>query len=297
MFDTRSLQLVGIACLLTAPGCGRAPAELTRQESWPHRVLITNDDGIDSRATLELARAFAQSAETYLVAPAHNQSSSSNFAAGARTSRFEVAVRDVAAGVTAWALDGYPADCVFFALAGPLREAPPDLVISGVNTGANVADAWIGSGTIGAARVAAYYGVPAIAVSGVDDEDAQAVEAVAAWVVKFARSEAVRRLRPPQYLTVSLPVGPPAAIRGIEVTERAQGLRAMTAVLLPADPAAQGRQTWSFEVVRDAFPAPQNSDAFVIANGTVAIVAMRVDESDPELHRWLTRNKELIPAW
>ena len=156
---------------------------------------------------------------------------------------------------------------------------------------------WILSGTIGAARVAAYYGVPSIAVSGIDEIDGQAVEAVAAWVVKFAQSEVVRRLAPPQYLTVSFPVGPTSQIRGVDVTERARGLRGMTALQLPPDPEYPDRQAWSFEVVRDANPAPQNTDAAVVGNGRIAIVAMRVDESDPAMHAWLLRNKDLIPEW
>lgn len=213
----------------------------------------------------------------------------------ARTGRFDVELRENIDGVTVWAVDGFPADCVFFALNGPLRDSPPDLVISGVNTGENLSDAWILSGTVGAARVASYYGIPAIAVSGVDDDDDEAVEAVAAWVVKFARSEVVRRLEPPQYLTVSLPVGPASRITGVEVTERARGLRAMTALPLQQDDS--GIQVWSFDVVRDAFPAPPNTDAAVVADGKIAIVAMRVDESDTDMHAWLLRNKDLIPAW
>jgi len=295
-FAGRSWQTVSLALLLASAGCADEAPEMPEQE-WPRRVLITNDDGIDARATLELARAFAQSAETYLVAPAQNQSSGTNFAAAARTSRFDVEVRDVGAGITAWAVDGYPADCVFFALAGPMRDAPPDLVISGVNTGANLADAWVLSGTIGAARLAAYYGVRAIAVSGIDNDDAHAVETVVAWVVKFAQSEAVRRTQPPQFLTVSLPVGPVSGIRGIDVVERARGLRDMQALLLSEGAGGQGRQTWSFDVVRDAFPAPPNTDANAVADGKVAIVAMRADEGDPALHAWLMRNRDLIPAW
>jgi 5'-nucleotidase len=260
-------------------------------------VLITNDDGLDSPPTLELARAFAQVAEVYLVAPVENQSSGTNFASAARTSRFDVEVRDVGEGIRAWAVDGFPADCVFFALAGPMRDAPPDLVISGVNTGANLADAWILSGTIGAARVASYYGVPSIAVSGIDEEDAEAVKAVAAWVVNFAQSEAVRRLEPPQFLTVSLPIGPVSQIRGVEVTERARGLRDMTAELLKDESEANGRQTWSFDVARDAFPAPPNTDAAVVADGRIAIVAMRVDEADPQMHEWLLEHEAVIPGW
>ena len=269
----------------------------TIEQPWPTRVVITNDDGFDSRATLALAQAFSRLAETYLIVPAQNQSSGTNFATAARTSRFEVEIRDVGSGINAWAVDGYPADCVFFALAGPMREDPPDLVISGINTGANLADAWVLSGTIGAARLAAYYGVRSIAVSGIDEEDAGAVGAVVAWVVEFAQSEAVRHTQPPQFLTVSLPVGPASGISGVEITERARGLRDMRALLLSEDSIGQGRQTWSFDVVRDPFPAPQNTDAVAVQQGNIAIVAMRTDESDPELLGWLKRNKDRIPAW
>lgn len=296
MLSTRSWRIVSLLVLLTSTACRNEPIEISdRTDDWPRRVLITNEDGIESRATLDLAAAFAGLAETYLIAPMVNQSSSTNLASAAQTGSFVVERRDVDSGITVWAMDGYPADCVFFALAGPMRDSPPDLVISGVNTGANLSDAWIGSGTVGAARVAAYYGVPAIAVSGIDNDDPQAVEAVVAWVVKFARSEAVRQLRAPQFLTVSLPVGPATDIHGIEVTERASGMRDFTALRLPAETDALGRQTWSFDVVRDAFAAQANSDAIVVGEGKIAIVAMRVDESDPDMHRWLTENKDLIP--
>jgi len=260
-------------------------------------VLITNDDGIGSRATVELARAFAQYSETFLVVPIEDQSSSTNFAAASRDRRFEVEKRDVGEGFTTWAVNGYPADCVLFALAGPLRETRPDLVISGVNTGSNVADAWISSGTIGAVRMAAYYGVPAIAVSGVDNEDPQAIEAVVRWVVKLARSKVARQIRPPQYLTVSLPVGSASQIQGIEITQRARGLRDFRAQPMPAAEASPGREVWSFEIIREAFPPPKGSDADVVAQGRIAIVSMRANESDPAMGEWLVRNKQLIPLW
>jgi 5'-nucleotidase len=291
------LRTLGPAILVAVAACADNQTELGEPQTWPTKVVITNDDGFDSRASMALARAFAEVTETYLVVPAENQSSGTNFAEAARSGRFHVEARDVGPGISAYAVDGYPADCVFFALNGLLRESPPDLVISGVNTGNNLADAWILSGTIGAARVAAYYGVPSLAVSGIDDDDVESVEAVANWVVRFAQSEPVRRLVPPQYLTVSLPVGPASQIRGVEVTERARGLRSMTAMRLTEDRLQAGVQAWSFDVVRDAFPAPQYSDAAVVGEGSIAIVAMRVDESDTEMHDWLLRNKGKIPVW
>jgi len=292
-----AFRMLGSACLVAFAACGDGQDEIANLQPWPTRVVITNDDGIDSPASIALARAFAPIAETFLVVPAENQSYGTNFATAARSGRFDVNVQEVGEGVTAYAVDGFPADCVFFALNGLLRESPPDLVISGVNTGNNLADAWILSGTIGAARVAAYYGVPAIAVSGIDEDDAEAVEAVADWVVRFAQSDAARRLEPPQFLTVSLPVGPTSQIRGVEVTERARGLRAMTATRLQENQQQEGTEAWSFDVDRAAFPAPEFTDAAVVGEGSITIVAMRVDESDAEMHAWLVRNKDKIPAF
>jgi 5'-nucleotidase len=293
-----SWRVAGLLVILTTTACQSESIPVPgRPDGWPRRVLITNDDGIESPATLRLAAAFSGLAETYLIVPAGNQSSGTNFSDAARTGRFHVERRDMGPGITAWAVDGFPADCVFFALAGPMRDSLPDLVISGVNTGANLADAWMLSGTIGAARMAAYYGVPAIAVSGIDNDDPEAVDAVTAWVVELARSEVVQHLRAPQFLAVSLPVGPVTGIQGIEVTERGRGLRSMAASRMAEPGEGPGTEVWSFDVVREAFPASPDTDARVVGEGSIAIVAMRADESDLDLHRWLIRNRDLIPVW
>jgi 5'-nucleotidase len=289
-------KIAGFSVLLVVLSC-RGPSAGGQDASWPRRVVITNDDGFDSQATLELARAFAQVAETYLIVPAQDQSSTSNFAVSARTRRFEVERRDVGDSVHAWALDGYPADCILFALSGPLRDNRPDLVVSGINTGSNAADSWVHSGTIGAARVATYYGVPSLAVSGIDNDDEEAVAAVVRWVVQFARSEPVQRLRPPQFLAVSVPVGPASQISGVEVSTHARGLRDFRATQMPAQGDSPSRQVWTLEIVRDAFPAPPGTDAVLVGEGKIAIVPMRVDEADPEMGAWLEKNKSLIPAW
>ncbi len=285
---------LGLVFLATVVGSLPASAQ---ESPWPRRVLITNDDGFDSPATIAMARAFAAFAETYLIVPSEDRSSSSNFAVSARTLAFDVERRDVGSGVIAWAVDGYPGDCIYFALAGPLRENRPDLVITGINTGSNVADAWVASGTVGAARMATYYGVPAIALSGVDNDDPEAVAAVVRWVVKLGQSDLARQLKPPQYLTVSFPVGPASKITGVEVAEHARGLRTFSAEILPAAGDAPGRERWSFQVVRDAFPAPAGSDAALVAQGKIVIVPMRVDEADPDMSAWLKQNRGRIPGW
>lgn len=295
MLADRFWKITCLSVLLAVTVYG-SPSAGQEDPSWPRRVVVTNDDGYDSRATRELARAFAKVAETYLIVPMVDQSSTTNFSASVRSGRFEVERRDVGAGVNAWAVDGYPADCIFFALAGPLRDKRPDLVISGINTGPNVADSWMGSGTIGAARVATYYGVPSLAVSGIDNDDEEAVAAAVRWVVQLAQSEAVRRLQPPQLLAVSLPVGPPSQISGVEVTTHARGLRDFKASPTPAE-GDSSREVWSFEILRDASRAAPGTDALLVRDGKIAIVPMRVDEADPDMGAWLERNKRLIPAW
>ncbi|MHB1192890.1 MAG: hypothetical protein ACYC6F_07560 [Longimicrobiales bacterium] len=60
---------------------------------------------------------------------------------------------------------------------------------------------------------------------------------------------------------------------------------------------APGNERWSFQVVRDAFPAPGGSDAALVAQGKIVIVPMRVDEADPEMSAWLRQNRARIPHW
>jgi 5'-nucleotidase len=205
--------------------------------------------------------------------------------------------RDLGPGIEAYALDGYPADCVVFALAGPMRDRPPDLVISGINGGPNLADDWLGSGTIGAARTAAYLGVPAVAVSGLEDDDPESVAAAVSWVVALAQSPVVRSLKAPQYLTISLPILPPAQIEGIEIVQRARGLIDGSAHPSPADDPSGDKTTWELELNVDPSGAGDHTDVGAIARRRIAIVAMRVDEQDVDLQEYLRGHLADLPSW
>jgi 5'-nucleotidase len=286
-----------LSLLLTLGCASGGEREQDASGAWPSVVLITNDNGIDDRATIALAVAFAQVAETYVVAPAEDRSGGSNFMPATRAGQFDVERRDLGSDIRAYALEGYPADCVVFALAGPMRDRPPDLVISGINGGPNLADDWLGSGTIGAARTAAYLGVPAIAVSGVEDDDPQSVAAAVSWVVALAQSPAVRSLRAPQYLTVSLPVLPQAQIEGIEIVHRARGLIDGVALPAPGGDSTEGTTTWELELNIDPSVAGDRTDVRAVQNRRIAIVAMRVDEHDANLEQFLRRHLTDLPSW
>jgi 5'-nucleotidase len=116
-------------------------------------VLITNDNGIEDVKIVELARAFSEIAETYVVAPLEDRSGSTHYLTVTQRGSFRVERRQIGKGIHAYAVDGFPADCVVLALTGIMKDSPPDLVISGINGGPNLGKDWLFSGTIGAARV------------------------------------------------------------------------------------------------------------------------------------------------
>ncbi len=283
------------ACTADA-GPDRPGDTVDRDADWPRRVLLTNDNGIDDIPLIELARALAKTTEVHVVAATTDRSGTSNLMPSVRAGEFHVERRDLGEGIEAYALDGYPADCVLFGVAGPLRERPPDLVISGINGGPNLGDDWLASGTIGAARTAAYFGIPAIAISGLEDDDPDAVRAATRWVVELVRSEAVRTLRPPQYLTVSLPLAESPSVTGIETVTRARGLYTGRAHS-PGEGAIGERQTWRLELELRPELAPADSDFAAHGRAAIAVVPMRVDESDPELLARLRARPDMLPAW
>lgn len=134
---------------------------LTAQE---YRVLVTNDDGINSPLLGPLVRELSRRPEIEVVvsAPEENQSGSSQSSIG-RT--LVVTPATIEGASAAYAVRGKPADAVRFGIVELGKEKDFDLVISGINRGANVGEVSHLSGTVGAAMEAVYQGVPAIAVS------------------------------------------------------------------------------------------------------------------------------------
>src|SRR5712672_4254837 len=121
-------------------------------------ILLTNDDGIHAAGLKALAAGLEGFATVSVVAPSREQSGT----AQSLTLRQPIICHEV--GKRQWAVDGTPADAVIVALHRLLPE-PPDLVISGINFGANLGENVYYSGTVGAAREAALHHIPAVAMS------------------------------------------------------------------------------------------------------------------------------------
>jgi 5'-nucleotidase len=128
------------------------------------RILVTNDDGIDSVGLHVLARAMKPFGEVVIAAPDQEYSGAGAAIGALHIIQPEVHKRSVEGIDTAWAISGPPALCVFFARLG-LYGDPFDLVVAGINPGANVGRSVYHSGTIGAAITARNSGITGIAVS------------------------------------------------------------------------------------------------------------------------------------
>ena len=174
-------------------------------------ILLTNDDGIEAEGLKSLRDALRHIAHVLVVAPDRERSAVSHGLTIHERLKFQDA------GTDSFSLNGTPADCVIFAL-DQLFPEPPDLVISGINHGANLGDDIMYSGTVAAAREAARYGVPAIAVSQgfVDRKKIRFSEGIE-FVRDMVKSMFDAGLNGELLLNVNIPIG---KIRGMKITRQ-----------------------------------------------------------------------------
>jgi 5'-nucleotidase len=180
------------------------------------RILITNDDGIDSPGIAALVEALSVDHEAYVVAPSENRSGVSH----AITTYEAITVqRRDGARVVSYACSGTPADCVF--LGATELSSRPDFVVSGINHGPNLADDVNYSGTVAAAIEAALLGIPALAVSlAVEHESAEERHwAVAAEITRRCVERVLNGVPEPiHYWNLNVPNRTINTIEGIALT-------------------------------------------------------------------------------
>ncbi len=252
--------------------------------------LISNDDGIEARGILVLAERMAALGQVTIVAPDQNRSGASN----SLTLDSPVRIREL--GERRYRVTGTPSDCVHIALTG-LLDKDPDIVVSGINAGANLGDDVIYSGTVAAAMEGRFLGLPAIAVSLVFGERPEhyqtAAEAVALLVERLRQNP----LPADTILNVNVPDRPWEDIRGLEVTRLGHRHRAEPVVRMldprgtpmywigPAGPGQDAGPGTDFDAVRRGYISitPIHVDltryqALEQVAGWVADIAFRRDE-------------------
>jgi len=230
------------------------------------RILLSNDDGYQARGLLALMAALDGIAETVVMAPETNQSGASH------SLTLDTALRVARTEDGRYYVTGTPTDCVHLAVTGFLDDEP-DMVIAGINHGANLGDDVLYSGTVAAAAEGRFLGLPAIAVSLVGENPRYfdtAGEVVRRMLVKLINSPLPRDLT----LNVNVPDVKLDELRGIKATRLGYRHRAEPMVE-SRDP--KGRPMYWVGPAGSGQDAGPGTDFHAIENGFVSVTPLQFD--------------------
>jgi 5'-nucleotidase len=244
------------------------------------RILLSNDDGYYAPPIALLAEMLAPLAEVTVVAPERDRSGSSN----SLTLDRPLTARRASSGF--YYVNGTPTDCVHVALTGLLTE-PPDLVVSGINDGANMGEDTLYSGTVAAATEGYLLGFPSIAVSLVLEgrENFAAAGRVTVDLVERFRA---RPLAGPWLFNVNVPDVEYGALRGVQVTRLGRRHKAEPVVRMKSP---RGETVYWVGAVGPVQDAGEGTDFHAVANGRVSVTPLQVDLTRvsqlEQLREWL----------
>jgi 5'-nucleotidase len=229
-------------------------------------ILITNDDGVQSRGIRALRSAAAAIGHVIVVAPTREQSASSHSITIDRPLRHIEYERDL------HSIDGTPADCIYLALfEGRFLPRRPDLVLSGINHGYNIGTSVFYSGTVAGAREAAMRGIPAIAFSAASDSDFERDASTAALIAeRFLRAsrEAGDQVA---LLNVNFPKGDPLGRRVTRV-----GRQVYEENVIPRRDPGGREYFWIGGRIQDGGEL-EGTDAHAVAQGYVSVTPLALE--------------------
>ena len=247
------------------------------------RILIANDDGYLAPGLTALVKACEGLGDLDVVAPEQNASGTSN----SLTLNRPLSVYTAGNGVRY--INGTPSDCVHIALTG-LLEQRPDLVVSGINQGANMGDDTLYSGTVAAAMEGFLFGIPAIAFSQIEKgwTHLDAAVRVARSVIEQVLAQVPARS--PYLLNVNIPNRADADRLPRSIT-RLGRRHASEPVIRQTSP--RGETMYWIGAAGDAREAGEGTDFHATANGRVSITPLQVDLTDhasvPDWQGWLSQ--------
>ena len=230
------------------------------------RILISNDDGYLAPGLHALALQLAKVAEVTVVAPERDRSGASNSLTLDRPLRLRKASNGF------YYVDGTPTDCVHLAVTGMLDVAP-DMVVSGINEGANMGDDTVYSGTVAAATEGYLLGVPSLAVSLVGHSPTQ-FETAAIVARKLVERLVCQPLDEGVLLNVNVPDLPYEALLGLRTTRLGKRHRAEPVV---RDCNPRGETIYWVGPAGAAQDAGEGTDFHAVANGRVSVTPLQLD--------------------
>lgn len=233
------------------------------------KILVSNDDGCTAPGLRVLAATLAERHSVRVVAPDRNRSGASNSLTILQPLRPH---RHDHGEIPGWCVDGTPTDCVHLALTGLLDE-PPEMVVSGINAGANLGDDTLYSGTVAAAMEGRRLATAAIAVSCIHHSPRHYPTAARVTAELIERLERVPLPRD-TILNVNVPDLPYEELQGFEVTRLGHRYTAESAVK-SADP--RGRPIWWVGAAGPEEDCGPGTDFHAVNHGRVSITPLLVD--------------------
>ncbi|MFZ2974917.1 MAG: 5'/3'-nucleotidase SurE [Ferribacterium limneticum] len=244
------------------------------------RILLSNDDGYFAPGLAALAEALHDLGEVVVVAPEQNRSGASN----SLTLDRPLFLKKAANGFHF--VNGTPTDCVHLAVTGMLDELP-DIIVSGINNGANMGDDTIYSGTVAAATEGYLLGIPSIAISLTNFEGnnyATAGRVARELVERFIRDP----IREPVLLNVNVPDIPYAELNGMEVTHLGRRHKAEPVVKMTSP---RNETVYWVGAAGAAADAGPGTDFNAIERGVVSITPLQIDLTHaaqlPSIRQWM----------
>ncbi len=246
------------------------------------KILLSNDDGYRAEGIRQLADALGRMAEVTIVAPDRNRSGASN------SLTLDVPLRLAQAEENVYFVNGTPTDCVHMAITG-LFDYEHDMVVSGINDGANLGDDVLYSGTVAAAVEGRFLGLPTIAVSLVTEPTGERHFATGAQVAcDLVRHITRRPLPAAMILNVNVPDRPYAQLRGWQSTRLGYRHRSER-VVKTADP--RGRPIYWIGPAGAGQDAGPGTDFHAVAHGYVSVTPLHIDLTRhavlEDLSQWL----------
>lgn len=246
------------------------------------RILISNDDGYFAPGLNVLASHLAKIADITVVAPERNRSGASN----SLTLDRPLSIRKASNGF--YYVNGTPTDCVHIALTGLMDEIP-DMVVSGINDGANMGDDTIYSGTVAAAMEGYLLGIPSFAVS-MSQHNATHFETAARITVELVQHYAKAPLQSPTLLNINVPDVPYDQIKDRVVTRLGKRHKAEPVIQLQTP---RGETVYWVGAAGQPNDGGEGTDFHAIAHNQVSISPIQVDLTKhgqlAELKDWIKK--------
>ncbi len=229
-------------------------------------ILLSNDDGYFATGLNILAEHISKIADIIVVAPERNRSGASN----SLTLDRPLTVRKASNGF--YYLNGTPTDCVHLAVTGLIEEVP-DMIISGINDGANMGDDTIYSGTVAAAMEGYLLGIPSFAVS-MSQHNATYFETAAKVIVELIEHYKAKTFPAPILMNVNVPDVPYAELKGKVVTRLGKRHKAEP-VIKSTSP--RGDTLYWVGPAGLAADAGVGTDFYAVANNQVSLTPLQAD--------------------